>query len=62
MNAPVARAVLQVVDRLGVACVNIARMLDPDAILFTGGMAAAPGLIEAVRRLCCQSRAVQAGL
>lgn len=34
---------------LGLACLNICRLLDPDAILLTGGMAQAPGLLEKVR-------------
>ncbi|KAG5181357.1 hypothetical protein JKP88DRAFT_273443 [Tribonema minus] len=39
----------QAADRLGVACLNMSRMLDPEAILFTGGMAAAPGLLDKVK-------------
>lgn len=35
-------------DYLGLACVNICRMLDPDAILLSGGLSKAEGLVEKV--------------
>lgn len=38
---------------LGLACVNLCRVLDPDAILFTGGMSQADGLVEEVRHDRC---------
>lgn len=34
---------------LGLACLNICRLLDPDAILLTGGMSNAEGLVDKVR-------------
>lgn len=37
-------------DYLGLACLNICRMLDPDAILLSGGLSRAEGLVEKVRR------------
>ena len=37
-------------DYLGLACVNICRMLDPDAILLAGGLSKADGLLDKVRR------------
>lgn len=37
-------------DYLGLACVNICRVLDPDAILLSGGLSKAEGLVEKVRR------------
>lgn len=43
-------------DYLGLACVNICRVLDPDAILLTGGLSKAEGLVDkvgmAVRTRC----------
>lgn len=38
-------------DYLGLACVNICRMLDPDAILLSGGLSKAEGLVEKVSLL-----------
>lgn len=37
-------------DYLGLACVNICRVLDPDAILLTGGLSKAEGLVDKVGR------------
>ncbi|CAM9689268.1 unnamed protein product, partial [Hapterophycus canaliculatus] len=37
-------------DYLGLACVNICRVLDPDAILLTGGLSKAEGLVDKVRQ------------
>lgn len=44
------RVVEETCDYLGLACVNICRMLDPDAILLTGGLSKAEGLVDKVRR------------
>lgn len=44
------RVVEETCDYLGVACVNICRVLDPDAILLTGGLSKAEGLVDKVRR------------
>lgn len=38
---------------LGLACVNICRMLDPDAILLTGGLSNAEGILDKVGRPLC---------
>eukprot|EP00752_Nemacystus_decipiens_P009566 g8546.t1 len=43
------RVVEETCDYLGLACVNICRMLDPDAILLTGGLSKAEGLVDKVR-------------
>ncbi|CAN0533790.1 unnamed protein product, partial [Ectocarpus sp. 8 AP-2014] len=43
------RVVEETCDYLGLACVNICRVLDPDAILLAGGMSKAEGLLEKVR-------------
>ncbi|CAM9495726.1 unnamed protein product [Ectocarpus sp. 6 AP-2014] len=44
------RVVEETCDYLGLACVNICRVLDPDAILLAGGMSKAEGLLEKVRK------------
>lgn len=44
------RVVEETCDYLGLACVNICRMLDPDAILLTGGLSKAEGLVDKVRQ------------
>ncbi|CAM9983586.1 unnamed protein product, partial [Sphacelaria rigidula] len=44
-----ARVVDEACAYLGLACVNICRMLDPDTILLAGGMAQAEGLVEKVQ-------------
>ncbi|CAM9394447.1 unnamed protein product, partial [Discosporangium mesarthrocarpum] len=47
---PVAEAVVsEACDYLGVACINICRMVDPEAILLTGGMSQGKGIVERVR-------------
>ena len=43
------RVVEETCDYLGLACVNICRILDPDAILLTGGLSKAEGLVDKVR-------------
>lgn len=46
------RVVEETCDYLGLACVNICRVLDPDAILLTGGLSKAEGLVDKVRGGC----------
>ncbi|CAM9425605.1 unnamed protein product [Choristocarpus tenellus] len=47
---PVAKAVVsEACQYLGLACLNICRLLDPAAILFTGGMSKAEGIVDMVR-------------
>lgn len=44
-----AGVVKETCEYLGLACVNICRLLDPNAILLAGGMSQADGLAEKVR-------------
>ena len=37
-------------EMLGVGCITLCRVLDPQVIIFTGGMAKAKGLIEDVNK------------
>lgn len=44
---------------LGLACVNVCRVVDPDVILLAGGMSQAAGLVDKVtNHTCCDDRPV----